>query len=194
MNDHEVERIAAAMNMLRPDWPTKQLKTLMADRRLKDRPRRDVSVALTWIACDTATHNPYRVLEAGPWWKATAVDGPTGPNLLAQKPPWCKNCGQGETATIHLDGGECEFTIWPAQAIAQARRDELIEEARRAAIEALPPPTKEPEPTPERCDEGDCIRAHGHTGPHQGPPTAALPRSPGPHEDAAVAATSEEGK
>lgn len=77
MNDHEAERIADAMNRLRPDWPVKQLRTLLRDDRISGRPRRDIAVALSWIACENGTSTPYRVLETGPWWIATAVDGQT---------------------------------------------------------------------------------------------------------------------
>lgn len=77
MNSHEIERIADAMHHLRPDWPIKQLKTLMTLPQLADRPRRDVTVALAWVACESGTANPYRVLEAGPWWRAVAIDGTT---------------------------------------------------------------------------------------------------------------------
>lgn len=76
MNDHETDRIAGAMHLLRPDWPTQQIRTLIRDK-LADRPRRDVAVALAWIACESGTSNPYRVLETGPWWTAAAVDGQT---------------------------------------------------------------------------------------------------------------------
>lgn len=76
MIDHEIDRITSAINRLRPDWPIKQLDTLIRER-LADRPRRDVAVALTWVACETSTTTPYRVLETGPWWIAVAVDGQT---------------------------------------------------------------------------------------------------------------------
>lgn len=74
MNQHERDRIAAAMNQARPDWPAKQLKTLLNDPRLAERPRRDVLVALAWVACENASASPYRVLEAGPWWQAAGVE------------------------------------------------------------------------------------------------------------------------
>lgn len=75
MNTHDRGRLADALNRLRPDWPLKQLTTLLADDRLSGRPLRDLAVALTWVACETGTASPYRVLEAGPWWRAVAVDG-----------------------------------------------------------------------------------------------------------------------
>ena len=73
MNSHEIERIACAMNRLRPDWPEAQLRTLLREK-LNDRPRRDVCVALAWIACESNSATPYRVVESGPWWKAAAAD------------------------------------------------------------------------------------------------------------------------
>lgn len=75
MNDHEIERIAMAMNALRPDWPVASLRTLLKKPQLTDRPRRDVTVALAWVACESGTATPARVLESGPWWKAAATDG-----------------------------------------------------------------------------------------------------------------------
>jgi hypothetical protein len=90
MNDHERERIAAAMNQLRPDWPRKQLLTLLTNPQLADRPRRDVTVALAWVACESGTASPFRVLEAGPWWKSAAVDGTTSSNR--DNPPKHERC------------------------------------------------------------------------------------------------------
>lgn len=74
MNDLEIARIAGAVSTLRPDWPTQSLITLLRTK-LANRPRRDVAVALVWVACDSDTLTPARVLEAGPWWKATSADG-----------------------------------------------------------------------------------------------------------------------
>lgn len=93
MNEHEIERIAAAANQLRPDWPIAQLRTLLKGDGLVNRPRRDVSVALAWIACEAGTSSPYRVLEAGPWWRAAGVEG-----TIAPRPPRpmsaCRTCGR----------------------------------------------------------------------------------------------------
>jgi hypothetical protein len=92
MNEHEIERISAAMHALRPDWPMASLKTFIA-KNLADRPRRDVTVALAWIACESATATPKRVLEAGPWWRATAVDGSSAPrNVWPDDAHRCRTC------------------------------------------------------------------------------------------------------
>jgi hypothetical protein len=76
MNDHEAQRISAAMHVLRPDWPAASILTMIR-KNLIDRPRRDVTVALSWIACEPNSHTPARVLESGPWWIAVGVDGTT---------------------------------------------------------------------------------------------------------------------
>lgn len=90
MNGHEIERIASAIHAARPDWPTAQLRTLITEK-LADRPRRDVFVALAWIASEPASANPYRVLESGPWWIAAAVAGDTTGRREVFNPATC--CG-----------------------------------------------------------------------------------------------------
>lgn len=93
MNEHEEERIAAALNQLRPDWPIKQLRTLLADSRIASRARRDVTVALAWVACESGSSTPYRVLESGPWWRAAGIEG-----TLTRRHPTpataCRTCGR----------------------------------------------------------------------------------------------------
>lgn len=74
MDDHDAQRIAAALHAARPDWPASSLLTLIR-KKLIDRPRRDVFVALAWVASEPASHTPARVLEQGPWWKAAGVEG-----------------------------------------------------------------------------------------------------------------------
>lgn len=76
MNEYEAEKIAAAIHVARPDWPASSLLTMIR-KNLIDRPRRDVFVALAWVASEPNTSTPARVLESGPWWRAVAVDGDT---------------------------------------------------------------------------------------------------------------------
>ena len=79
MNETEIDRIAHAANAMRPDWPVASLRTLLNKPELTNRPRRDVAVALAWVACESETKTPARVLEPGPWWRATTVEQlPTG--------------------------------------------------------------------------------------------------------------------
>lgn len=83
MNENDISRIAAAISDLRPDWPAASLRTLLKSPELKNRPRRDVAVALAWVACESETQTPKRVLESGPWWRAASVEIPTS----AARPP-----------------------------------------------------------------------------------------------------------
>lgn len=94
MNEHEAQRIAGAIALARPDWPSRQVLTLI-EKHLIDRPRRDVFVALAWIASEKASANPYRVLESGPWWLAAAVDGETTGRREPYDPAtFCGICSQ----------------------------------------------------------------------------------------------------
>ena len=74
MNEVEISRIAAAISDLRPDWPASSIRSLLNRPELRNRPRRDVAVALAWIACETETNTPARVIEPGPWWRAASVE------------------------------------------------------------------------------------------------------------------------
>ena len=71
INKTEAGRIAAAINMLRPDWPIGQLMTLIGE--LKHWPLRDLATALVYLALDQhadgswVSASPYRVKEDGPW-------------------------------------------------------------------------------------------------------------------------------
>lgn len=76
MNDNEIDRIAAMAHALRPDWPLASLRTLLAGDQLRNKSRRDMAVALAWVACENDTKTPKRVVESGPWWHAANVETP----------------------------------------------------------------------------------------------------------------------
>jgi len=77
MNQTDIQRLAAATNALRPDWPIKSLITFIA-KNLSDRATLDAVVAMAWIAADPKTETPARVLASGPWWQATRPAGEIG--------------------------------------------------------------------------------------------------------------------
>jgi len=82
MNRTEVERIAKAINGLRPDWPWNALVTFI-ETHLSDRAYRDAAVALAYVACEAETRTPKRVLESGPWWKVgPAANSSTEPGIV----------------------------------------------------------------------------------------------------------------
>ena len=134
MNDHEIDRIAAAMNMLRPDWPKQQLKTLLRDERIASRPRRDVCVALAWIASEPNSHTPYRVLEVGPWWRAAAVEGGGTVRDKVSSIERCSVCSQAEAKCRSMWGDDHEFE---SSAAAAKRKAASAPDAVKGAVAAL---------------------------------------------------------
>lgn len=65
----EIARLAAAINLLRPDWPTASITTLVTTKHAA-RPLRDLAVALAWVAADPDSRTPARINDPGPWWVA----------------------------------------------------------------------------------------------------------------------------
>lgn len=104
MNPHDLDRLACALNILRPDWPTKSIRTLLDRPQLASRPLRDTAVALAWVACEPGTATPARVLEAGPWWRAAAVEGDNTHLEHVAPEDRCKTCG--------LPRHRCEANPW----------------------------------------------------------------------------------
>lgn len=74
--DVELDRIAAAVGILRPDWHPKSIGTWLrsteAGRAVALRPYPDLAVAFVACALDPRSGKPARVAEAGPWWHAVA--------------------------------------------------------------------------------------------------------------------------
>ncbi len=104
MPAHEIDRLAAAINTLRPDWPRTSLKTFIRTR-LNDRPLRDVTIALAWIAADPDTDTPARVLEAGPWWQAILITAApdNGPRHWPNPAARCRVCKLDEIGHSRLN-------------------------------------------------------------------------------------------
>lgn len=124
MNETETQRLAGAVNALRPEWPVKSLCTFIATK-LEARAYLDAAVALAWVAADPATKTPARVLEAGPWWRATAVADTTyRPNL----PPCPDHADQT------LPCGRCANEAASADRLAGLERVRAEAEAARRAL------------------------------------------------------------
>jgi hypothetical protein len=140
MNENEAQRIAAAVHSLRPDWPLASLLTLLQRPQLAKSARRDVAVALTWVACESETQTPARVLESGPWWTAVGAEGVpfTRDNWLDR----CSTCNRTESACRGAadhedDGGFVSIgDVRSRRARAQARVDEEAMAACRANVAA----------------------------------------------------------
>lgn len=101
MNSTAIDRIAAAVNQLRPDWPVASLRTLLSTK-LAGRPWADVAIALTAVAVDPKSQTPARVLEQGPWWGA--AQSATGHSEADSHPShiavseWCWSCSKPESS------------------------------------------------------------------------------------------------
>ncbi|MGH3382365.1 MAG: hypothetical protein ACRDP6_47315 [Actinoallomurus sp.] len=68
----ELARLAAAVNLLRPDWPTASVQGYLVNTHA-DKPYADLAVALVACAVADDTETPKRVELPGPWWKAARV-------------------------------------------------------------------------------------------------------------------------
>ena len=68
--DNELSRLADMAATLRPEWPARSVRTILA-RDHRDRAYADLAVALAALATDPATKTPARLAEHGHWWLAT---------------------------------------------------------------------------------------------------------------------------
>jgi hypothetical protein len=126
VNDVEIQRLANAMNALRPDWKVSSLRTFLTNH-FADRAYRDTAVAAAWIATDDKTNTPELLRQPGPWW-----------NVGPAKPP-------GLVPRVGPEPGEerCQFAGHEHES---ARRCRLCA-AERAAGDA-PEPAAAPVPPP----------------------------------------------
>ncbi len=65
----EIQRVAAAMNALHPDWNIRSLVTYL-ERNHAGRPFRDLVVAAVVVATDARTKTPKLLEQHGAWWVA----------------------------------------------------------------------------------------------------------------------------
>jgi hypothetical protein len=82
----ELERLAAAVNCLRPEWPAKSILTFLAAHHAH-RAYSDLASAFALVATDPKTQTPARLSEAGPWWRTTSTS--TTPSVGPGREPHC---------------------------------------------------------------------------------------------------------
>lgn len=91
-DSQELDRLAAAMNILRPEWPIKSLRTYLDNHAA--RPYADLLVAAAWICGDPKTATPARLGEHGPWWVAAGLTtAKATPQVGPGKEPRCERPG-----------------------------------------------------------------------------------------------------
>ena len=123
MNQHEANLIANSVTAVRPDWLKTSLVTMLGNlpAHLRDRPARDVHMALLWLAYDPKQETPRLLRESGPWWRP-ATQAHTEPGVLTYcehgKSGWCYDCEQ------------------PCLLATPEQRDHHLRIARKAAREA----------------------------------------------------------
>ncbi|MBM7788871.1 hypothetical protein [Tenggerimyces flavus] len=147
MTPIEAERLAYAINSLRPDWPRSSLQTLFA-KHLAKRTLHDAAVAMVWVATDPATQTPGRVLENGPWWGAsltTTSEAERHPSAQTYVPPTepCDLCGRTRRQCEQRSNGTHEYR--PRQEFKRVGAYERGLTKARAAIGAPVAPTTDDE-------------------------------------------------
>lgn len=83
------ERIAQAINALRPSWPVPSLMTFLG--KCQNMPERDVALQLVYVALDPASKTPARIHEDGPW-KRILSSAPAVKHVRSIEPTDCAIC------------------------------------------------------------------------------------------------------
>lgn len=97
----ELDRLASMAAVLRPDWPVRSVRSVLARPELARRPFADIAVALAVVATDPRSETPARVLQHGPWWAAAYLasaeppsSAPVGPECHRHPGHAAGRCGQ----------------------------------------------------------------------------------------------------
>ncbi|VXC07640.1 hypothetical protein [Aeromicrobium sp. 9AM] len=132
MNKTEAQRIAAVVNLLRPEWSTGLLMKVLGDDRMIRRPYADALIALTACAVDSTTKQPGRVHENGTWWAAVSAANPKGPQYRQARPGYCVICGEHWP----LHGEPNQYGGHHYENPLDPRKSALPTDEQRAALEA----------------------------------------------------------
>lgn len=103
MNIEQVQRIARAINLIRPDWPVPSLETFI--RRHEHMAPVDLHLQLVYVAHDPKTTTPARIDQHGPW--KYLLTGPREQTVTYRytDPRDCRTCNQPESKCTR-DGHE----------------------------------------------------------------------------------------
>lgn len=179
MTPTEIDRLADGFHHLRPDWPTQQLRTLLTTPALRDRPRRDVMVALSWVAAESGTASPYRVLEAGPWWRAAAIDGQVTSNRDNPGPgERCSVCSLSEARCRQLWANDHDYV--PATQTRAWKSDPARAKTVTDALRAEVQPLRDPAPPIDLAERQQVRRGPGRHRPARRRPARMNPTSHSP--------------
>lgn len=76
MNELEAKRIAAVVSIIRPDWRTGLVMSVLGDERIRYRTYEDILVAAVACFSDSTTVKPGRIHEPGHWWLTVTATAP----------------------------------------------------------------------------------------------------------------------
>lgn len=152
----ETERLAQAVNALRPDWPTASLVTFIWKRN--ERPLLDLSVELTWVAQLTDSKSPARIDQDGPWKKATI--GSTGQVYRQIGRDECIICGFSDGWALHTGDHDFENPLMRRKSALPTPEQKAALEAARIEAEKKLTAAREAEPSREVRDPAEVIASH----------------------------------
>lgn len=144
-SNDEIQRIATAMNALRPDWKHSSLVTFLG-RHHATRAYRDLAIAAVVVASDPTTKTPELLNKHGNWWAAAqAASGSVATTVPRPDDPRCtepghehelaRNCRACRSEALATDGRtETPLRLTPEQAARNTRWAEQIRTLDRAQL------------------------------------------------------------
>ena len=95
LTKEEAERLAQAINALRPDWHIPSLITFLGTNDRWKRPYRDLTLELVYVALDPASKTPARIDQDGPWTRLhQQTQASASADIDPLKPSDCDICGR----------------------------------------------------------------------------------------------------
>lgn len=116
-NQQAIERIAAAVNALRPEWPVASLVTMLTEKH-QHRDARTLALAATWVATDRDTQTPGLLNTAAPWRAVSTLSDAEKHPSDEYRARWverqrkrlegAKHCGRCDQEGMLPSGGFCD--------------------------------------------------------------------------------------
>ncbi len=101
MNRPEAEQIATAIAIIRPAWLRTSLTTMLGNLppHHRNKPARDIHLALLWLAYDPTQATPRLLREDGPWWNLATLTSPSTTPRTVDQPNGLPTCPHGHYRT-----------------------------------------------------------------------------------------------
>lgn len=123
----EAERIAAAINALRPDWSQAQIMGVLADERIRvQKTYADTALAMTKLALDPETRQPTRVFEHGHWWVNVQPTVSQSAHVRAMSPDDCDICSRQPEVCAFDDSHEYRRRNAPVEKLFAEKKSDTV--------------------------------------------------------------------